>query len=279
LKIDRSAAALVIGAYKSNEVKPSTEEERLDKEDLMVGNIVEEAIREKKFLVDARNLFRAFDQKGHGVLDEEHFIEGARKHKTDLSEEALITLSRLHDQDGTDRIDYHEFLKLMKDSGLGSDVKLPPSNQDEHGMIQIKESKEKHFGENIRKYNAGKYNQELALKVARSQHLVQELYKTRAAPLHQFVARTVMFHQMGKHVEGFFDRISFGFLSYRMDRMHSVMWIATTASSVSGGDVKEQMQHLQLLKKVQHSVHVISLAYLRHKKAAVKRTVSAEKEE
>jgi hypothetical protein len=278
LKIDRSAAAL-IGAYKSNEVEPTTEEERLDEEDLMVGNIVEEAIREKKFSDDARNLFRAFDQKGHGVLDEEQFIEGARKHKTDLSEDALITLFRLHDQDGTDRIDYHEFLELMKDSGLGSDVKLPPSNRDERGMIQIEESKEKYFGENIRKYNAGKSNQELALKAARSQHLVQELYETRVASLQRFVAMTVMFHQMGKRVEGFFDRISFGFLSYRMDRTHSVMRIATTASPVSGADVKEQMRHLRLLKKVQHSVHVISLAYLRYKKAGVKRSVSAEKEE
>jgi hypothetical protein len=140
-------------------------------------------------------------------------------------------------------------------------------------MIQIEESKEKYFGENIRKYNAGKSNQELALKASRSQHLVQELYETRIASLQRFVAMTVMFHQMGKRVEGFFDRISFGFLSYRMDRTHSVMRIATTASPVSGADVKEQMRHLRLLKKVQHSVHVIALAYLRYNKAGVKRRV------
>jgi hypothetical protein len=244
LKIDRSAAALVIGAYKSNEVKPTTAEERLDEEDPMVGNIVEEAIREKKFSDDARNLFHAFDQKGHGVLDEEQFIEGARKHKRVLSEDALISLFRLHNQDGTDRIDYHEFLKLMKDSGLGSDVKLPPSDRDERGMIQIKESKEKYFGENIRKYNAGKSNQELALKAATSQHLVQELYESRVASLQPFLAMTVMFHQMGKCVEGFLDRIFFGFLGYRMDQTHSVMRITTTASPVSGADIKEQMRHL-----------------------------------
>jgi hypothetical protein len=168
----------------------------------------------------------------------------------------------------------------MKDSGLVSDVKLPPSNRDERGMIQMEESREKYFGENIWKYNAGKSNQELALKAARSQHLVQKLYKTRVTSLQRFVAMTVVFHQMGKHVEGFFDRNSFGFLSYRMDRRHSaVMRIATTAFPISGADVKEQMWHLQLLKKVQHSVHVISLAYLCHKKAWVKWSVSAEKEE
>jgi hypothetical protein len=79
-------------------------------------------------------------------LDEEQFIEGARKHKTDLSEDALRTLFHLHDQDGTGRIDYHAFLELTKDSGLGLDAKLPPSNRDERGMIQIEESKEKYFG-------------------------------------------------------------------------------------------------------------------------------------
>jgi hypothetical protein len=38
---------------------------------------------------------------------------------------------------------------------------------------------------------------------------------------------------MGKHVEGFFDRISLGFLSYCMDWTHSVMQIKTTASPIS----------------------------------------------
>lgn len=145
------------------------------------------------------------------------------------------------------------------------------------GIIRIEPSKEKYFGETIRKNNAGKSGRDLDFRAARSQHFVQELYETRIASMQRFVAITVMSHQMGKRVEMFFRRISFGWLGYRMDRTHSIMRIATTASPVSGADVKEQMRHMQLLKRVQHSVHVISLAYLRYK--ANKQTVTAVSEE
>jgi hypothetical protein len=114
-------------------------------------------------------------------------------------------------------------------------------------------------------HNEGKSGRDLDFSAARSQHFVQELYETRVASMQRFVAITVLSHQMGLRVEQFFRRISLGWLGYRMDRTHSIMRIATTASPVSGADVKEQMRHLQLLKRVQHSVHVISLAYLRYK--------------
>ena len=78
-------------------------------------------------------------------------------------------------------------------------------------------------------------------------------------------AMTVMFHQMGKRVQDFFAKISFGLLGYRMDRTHSIMRIATTASPISGSDVRQRMHHLQLLKKVNHSINVISNAYLAYK--------------
>jgi hypothetical protein len=96
--------------------------------------------------------------------------------------------------------------------------------------------------------------------------MAQELYETRIASMQRFVSMTVMFYQMGKRVEGFFSRISFGFWSYRMDRTHSIMRIATTASPISGADVRQRMEHLRLLKKIQHSVEVISNAYLTYKK-------------
>jgi len=48
--------------------------------------------------------------------------------------------------------------------------------------------------------------------------------------------------------------------------------IATTASPVSGADVRQRMRHIQLLKKVQHSVYIISIAYLQYKaRQAVKK--------
>jgi hypothetical protein len=268
----RSAAAL-LGAYtSSNEINPGKGASAdngtllLDDDDLLLEDIIEEAIREKKFSDDARKLFQTFDKQGRGVVNVEQFLEGARMLHTGLSDDELLTLFRLYDEDGDSDIDYHEFLELMKDSGLGSDMKLPPSNRDERGIIRIEASHEKYFGETLRKLNAGKSRNDLDYKAARSQHLAQELYETRIASMQRFVAYTVMFHQMGWRVERFFARISFGFWSYRMDRTHSIMRIATTASPVSGADVKEQMRHLQLLRKVQHSVNVISIAYLSYKK-------------
>ena len=114
-------------------------------------------------------------------------------------------------------------------------------------------------------------------QLARSKHFCQELYETRIASLQRFVAMTVMFHQMGKRVQEFFPKISFGLLGYRMDRTHSIMRIATTASPISGSDVRQQMRRLMLLEKVQRSLHVISVAYLRYKsKKEIKRVRQLE---
>jgi EF-hand domain pair len=261
----RTAAAL-LGVYTSDEANTDTQASDEDEEDrLIVDKIVEEAIREKKFSDRAHILFQTFDKHGRGTVTEDQFIEGTLKLKTGLTEDELRALFKLYDQDGESVIDYHEFLELMNDAGLGSGIQLPPSNRDKRGIIRIQPSKEKYFGQNIRKHNEGKSGRDLDFSAARSQHFVQELYETRIASMQRFVAITVMSHQMGKRVEQFFRRISFGSLGYRMDRTHSIMRIATTASPVSGADVKEQMRHMQLLKRVQHSVHVISLAYLRYK--------------
>jgi hypothetical protein len=108
----------------------------------------------------------------------------------------------------------------------------------------------------------------------RSQHLCQELYETRIASMQRFVAMVVMFHHIGKRVQDFFSTISFGLWGYRMDRTHSIMRIATTASPVSGADVRQRMAHLRLLKKVQNSVEVISRAYLAYKKSKEEKRVN-----
>ena len=56
-----------------------------------------------------------------------------------------------------------------------------------------------------------------------------------------------------------------------MDRTHSIMRIATTASPISGADVRQRMEHLRLLKKVEHSVDVISTNYLAYKERKEKK--------
>ena len=43
-----------------------------------------------------------------------------------------------------------------------------------------------------------------------------------------------------------------------MDRKHSIMRIASTASPVSGADVREKMEELRLLIKIESSVALIA---------------------
>jgi hypothetical protein len=279
--LQRRSAAALLGAYTNFEEAPNRN--RLVSEvqhdiALTVDDVVMEAIDERKWSDQARKLFYALDLDGNGFLSEEEFIEGSYRLKTLLSDEELRAIFKMVDGDGSGHLDYDEFLKMLSISDLQSGIKLPPSNHDDRGIIQIEASKEKYFGETLRKVNAGKAENDVDFMLARSQHFSQELYETRIASLQRFVSMTVMFHQMGKRVQEFFAFISFGMLGYRMDRTHSIMRIATTASPVSGADVRERMRHLQLLKKVQHSIYVISTAYLQYKaRKAAKRNDDLER--
>lgn len=287
----RRSAASLIGAYANFE---QTTEPTMEIEydgGMTVRNVVDEAIKEQKWSEAARKLFHALDLDGNGLISEEDLVDGLYHLQASLSDDQLRSLFRSADEDRSGDLDYDEFFRLLSISGLQSGVRLPPSNRDERGIIQVKASQEKYFGETLRKLNAGTSDTDsVNFLLARSQvrledalvttqmdsyshfvvnrslqHFAQELYETRIASLQRFVAMTVMFHQMGKHVRNFFTKISFGLLGYRIDRTHSIMRIATTASPVSGADVRYRMRQLQLLKKVQHSVDVISLAYLRYK--------------
>ena len=49
---------------------------------------------------------------------------------------------------------------------------------------------------------------------------------------------------MAKKVQGFLLKVSFGLLHYDMDRTQSIMRIATTASPVSGMDMRDRILQL-----------------------------------
>ena len=216
------------------------------------------------------------DKDGDGVLNEKEFIEGLQSINEEMSENEARVLFRQADSDASARVSYQEFERFVQDNGMDvSTLKMPPSHRDKRGIIQIEATTEKYFGETVRKINAGKRDsQEVDFALARHQHIVQELYETRIASMQRFVSMIVMFHHMGKRVQQFFATISFGLWSYRMDRTHSIMRIATTASPVSGADVRDRMEHLRLLKKVQHSVAVISHAYLSYQQRKSKTSKS-----
>lgn len=109
----------------------------------------------------------------------------------------------------------------------------------------IPESVEDIFGDHILSHSS---SPEQAFKLAKTQNLSMLLYEGRIASLQRAVAFFVMFHEMGKCISDFWPSVSFGFLRYRMDRTHSIMRVATTASPVSGSDVREKMVVLQLKK-------------------------------
>ena len=76
------------------------------------------------------------------------------------------------------------------------------------------------------------------------QGLLQRLYESRYASLQRFVGFAVLFHAMARKVEAFWRFASLGVLAYDMSRSHSIMRIATTASPVSGSEVRDRLVHL-----------------------------------
>ena len=75
---------------------------------------------------------------------------------------------------------------------------------------------------------------------------------------------------MGARVQQFFPKISFGMWGYRMDRTHSIMRIATTASPVSGADVRDRMVELHLRFKIQKAVNLVARRFLVWKDEKIK---------
>ena len=73
------------------------------------------------------------------------------------------------------------------------------------------------------------------------QELMQTLYESRLASLQRLVGFMILFHAMGKLVQDFWPRISFGFLGYDMSRTQSIMRVASTAAPVSGSEVRHRM--------------------------------------
>ena len=149
---------------------------------------------------------------------------------------------------------------------LEVDANLKPSVRDSEGVIQVKPSNEFIFGEGlIEKRSSPSDPIQLSVGAMKSQKLVQELYESRIASMQRFVSMVVMFHQMGDRVEKFFSKNSFGLLGYDKDRSHSIMRIATTASPVSGADVRERKRVISLIRKINRSVEIITKAWVAYK--------------
>jgi len=144
-------------------------------------------------------------------------------------------------------------------------AELSVKNRDRRGLCQVQASNERYFGEELRKHSLN-HPGVSSMAMSHSQHFSMELYESRVASMQRFVAMTIMFHQMGMRVQSFFHKISFSYWGYRMDRTHSIMRIATTASPVSGADVRERMEELRLILKIESSAALIARAWRNYKR-------------
>lgn len=125
--------------------------------------------------------------------------------------------------------------------------------RDEKGLLFVRPSDETYFGAEMDVSGISLFSQ------AQSQHFSMELYESRVASLQRFVALCVIFHEMGRKVQSFFHNYSFGLLGYKMNRTHSFLRIATTASPVSGDSISDQMEKLRIRASFQNAVHHISV--------------------
>ena len=91
---------------------------------------------------------------------------------------------------------------------------------------------------------AAKYKKMTTAQLFERQQLVQVLYEGRFASMQRLVAFFVMFHAMGKRVQDFWPMVSCGLLGYDMSRSQSMLRVATTASPISGSEVRERILEL-----------------------------------
>ena len=89
-----------------------------------------------------------------------------------------------------------------------------------------------------------------SFELAQTQYISMQLYEGRIASLQRAVAFYVMFHEMASLICNFWSFASFGFLRYRIDRTQSIMRVATTASPVSGADVRHKLIQLRVQEKL-----------------------------
>lgn len=258
-KTTRSSTSL-LGAYVNLERDARKKRVSSEKEE-HVSNIIASLIKKKQGIENCRRVFNEIDVDGDGVISLEEFITTYQKADETISREHLKQLFEEADIDDNGELSFEEFVKVSQVPSLLAELVV--KNRDSRGLVQVQASKESYFGEELRKAKSISKHSRLGLNansmaMSQSQHLAMELYESRIASMQRFVAMTIMFHQMGMRVQRFFPRISCGLLGYRMDRTHSIMRIATTASPVSGADVREKMEESILVLKIERSAQLIS---------------------
>ena len=205
----------------------------------------------------ARSIFDEIDVNKDGALCLTEFTTAYKKIDQTLSNAQIAKLFRDADVDGSGELDFEEFLAVLELPEMEMLNILEADPRNEEGLLMVEPSSEAYFGQSIRRRAPKRVHTNTLME---SQELSMKLYESRIASLQRFVSMTVMFHQMGDRVQQFWPAVSLGYLGYRMDRTHSIMRIATTASPVSGAEVRDRRNFIALTTAFNNAVVAIQRA-------------------
>jgi hypothetical protein len=201
-----------------------------------------------------REVFDSIDEDGGGSLDIEEFTLGFQKVNPDMTDEQCRKIFDEADVDGSGDVDFEEFVEICR-MGAGDMLKmLGAQNRDASGVLKVPVSNEEYFGKSMRA-EAPKSLKPFSL--VDSQNMAMQLYESRIASTQRFVAMAVMFHELATRVQTFWPTWTFGYLGYRIDRTHSIMRIATTASPVSGAEVRDRINYLTIRTELSKALQLI----------------------
>eukprot|EP00931_Biecheleriopsis_adriatica_P010461 TRINITY_DN11152_c1_g1_i1.p1 TRINITY_DN11152_c1_g1~~TRINITY_DN11152_c1_g1_i1.p1 ORF type:complete len:1458 (-),score=249.36 TRINITY_DN11152_c1_g1_i1:158-4531(-) len=204
----------------------------------------------KQILSRGADLRKAFDEVEKEKPDVLNFAELKialqSVSQVSLSDATLRVLFQELDEDGSGELDFEEFEKLAEMNG--STAFLIQDAFSKAGVPRASvfaDMEPAFFGEDM--YAAAPKDTP-AMKLIETQNLSMKLYESRIASLQRAVAFFVLFHEMGYRVAKFWPLVSFGLLGYRKDRTNSILRIASTASPVSGSEVRKSMKAVAVLK-------------------------------
>jgi hypothetical protein len=217
--------------------------------------LTEARIKASRQRGNLRSVFDSIDVNGDGALCLAEFTLAYKKVDDSLTDAQIEKLFRDADADGSGELDFDEFCAVMDLPEMDMLTVLEKNDsRDEKGLLLVEPSREAYFGEAIRRSAPSRVK---PFTLVESQDLSMQLYESRVASLQRFVSMTVLFHQLGDRVAKFWPAVSFGYLGYRMDRTHSIMRIATTASPVSGAEVRDRRSFIALNTAFNNALAVI----------------------
>lgn len=248
-------AKLEVSQEMSQAFHPPAEAKELSMEEQVLYSLISENQKSAQL----RELFNKLDEDNSGAIDVEEFVAAYEVVKPGTPRDQVETIFHEADLDGSGALDFDEFRQIMAFSELDVLRNLQhAARRDDRGRLQVMASTENYFGESLSDTSLTSVGD---FAKSQSQHLSMELYESRVASLQRFVSMCVMFHETGKKVQDFFPKFSFGLMKYNMERTHSIMRIATTASPVSGDAVRAQMERLRLRARFQGAAMKIEQAW------------------